>query len=236
MTAFRGLFAAVVATQLAYGAAPRRSPSATRALVRLMLATTMAEAAQARGWRRGLRPLAAAGGIGVAAELIGVRTGRLFGRYRYSGGLGPRVSGVPVLAGAAWALMARPAWVVAGRLARRPAARVPLAAGALTAWDVFLDPRMVREGYWSWPAGGTYEGVPLSNFAGWLATSLAIFTAWSALDGDESAGDGGAVALYVWTWAGETLANAVVWRRPLVAAAGGAAMGAFVVPALVRRP
>jgi putative membrane protein len=236
MTAFRGLFAALVATQLAYGAAPRRSPSATRALVLLMLATTMAEAAQARGWRRGLRPLAAAGAIGVAAELIGVRTGRLFGRYRYSGGLGPRVSGVPVLAAAAWALMARPAWVVAGRLARRRAARVPLAAGALTAWDVFLDPRMVREGYWSWPAGGTYEGVPLSNFAGWLATSLVIFAAWSALDGDESAGDGGAVALYVWTWAGETLANAVVWRRPLVAAAGGAAMGAFALPALVRRP
>ena len=236
MTAFRGLFAALVAAQVAYGSAPRRSPSATRALVLLMLATTMAEAAQARGWRRGLRPLAAAGGIGVAAELIGVRSGRLFGRYRYSGRLGPRVSGVPVLAAAAWALMARPAWVVAGRLARRRAARVPLAAGALTAWDVFLDPRMVREGYWSWPAGGTYEGVPLSNFAGWLATSLAIFAAWSALDGDESAGDGGAVALYVWTWAGETLANAVVWRRPLVAAAGGAAMGAFAVPAMVRRP
>ena len=128
MTAFRGLFAAVVAAQVAYGAAPRRSPSATRALVLLMLATAMTEAAQARGWRRGLRPLAAAGGIGIAAELIGVRTGRLFGRYRYSGGLGPRVSGVPLLAAAAWALMARPAWVVAGRLARRRAARVPLAA------------------------------------------------------------------------------------------------------------
>jgi len=164
MTAFRGLFAALVAAQVAYGAAPRRSPSATRALVLLMLGTAMAEAAQARGWRRGLRPLAAAGGIGVAAELIGVRSGRLFGRYRYSGRLGPRVSGVPVLAAAAWALMARPAWVVAGRLARRRVARVPLAAGALTAWDVFLDPRMVREGYWTWPAGGTYEGVPLSNF------------------------------------------------------------------------
>ncbi len=82
---------------------PRRSPLATRAVVLLMLATTMAEAAQARGWRRGIRPLAAAGGIGIAAELIGVRSGRLFGRYRYSGGLGPRVAGVPVLAAAAWA-------------------------------------------------------------------------------------------------------------------------------------
>ena len=98
---------------------------------------------------------------------------------------------------------------------------------------MFLDPRMVREGYWSWPGGGAYEGVPVSNFAGWLMTSLAIFGAWSRLD-PEGAG-GGAVARYAWTWAGETLANAVVWKRPLIAAAGGAAMGAFAVPALVRR-
>jgi putative membrane protein len=34
------------------------------------------------------------------------------------------------------------------------------AAGALTAWDVYVDPRMVREGYWAWPQGGRYEGIP----------------------------------------------------------------------------
>jgi putative membrane protein len=232
---FRVLFALLVAAQLAYGSAPRRSERATQALVLLMLATAGAEAAQARG-RRGLLALAAAGGIGFAVELAGVRSGRVFGRYRYSGRLGPRIGGVPLLAAAAWALMARPAWVVAGRLARRPAARVPLAAGALTAWDVFLDPRMVREGYWTWPAGGAYEGVPASNFAGWLATSLAIFAAWAALADDDRADGGGALALYVWTWAGETIANAVVWRQPRVAAAGGLAMGAFAVPALARRP
>jgi uncharacterized membrane protein len=236
--AFQGLFAALVAAQVAYGSAPRRPPRATQALVALMLVTAGAEAVQARGWRRGLPPLAVAGATGLAVELAGVRTGRPFGRYRYSDRLGPRVGDVPVLAAAAWALMARPAWAVAGRLARRRTARVALAAGALTAWDVFLDPRMVREGYWSWPGGGRYEGVPVSNYAGWLATALAIFTVWAALEHDDSAGagaDGGALALYAWTWAGETVANAVVWRRPRVAVAGGVAMGLFAVPALVRR-
>jgi putative membrane protein len=111
---------------------------------------------------------------------------------------------------------------------------VALAAGALTAWDVFLDPRMVREGYWSWPGGGRYEGVPASNFAGWGLTGLAVFTAYAALARDEPPGDE-ALALYVWTWLGELTANAVVWRRPRVAAAGGVAMGAFAAPALWRR-
>jgi uncharacterized membrane protein len=175
--------------------------------------------------------------LGFAAELAGVATGRPFGRYRYSGKLGPRVGGVPLLAAAAWAMMARPAWVTAGLLARRRAVRVPLAAGALAAWDVFLDPRMAREGYWTWPGGGRYEGVPASNFLGWWLTGLAVFAAWAALDGDgDRPGEGdGALALYAWTWAGETIANAALWRRPTVAAAGGTAMGAFALPALWRR-
>ena len=138
-----------------------------------MLATSLARGAPAA--RRSL----AAGAVGFGAELVGVATGRPFGHYSYSERLGPRVRGVPLLAAAAWAMMARPAWAVA-RADRAPprAARVPLAAGALTAWDVYLDPRMVREGYWSWPGGGRYEGVPASNFAGWFVTGLGVFAVY----------------------------------------------------------
>ena len=108
-----------------------------------MLATSAAEARRRAGAARAARR--ARGALGFAAELAGVATGRPFGHYAYSARLGPRVRGVPLLAAAAWAMMARPAWVVARRSARGARARVPLAAGALTAWDVFLDPRMVRE-------------------------------------------------------------------------------------------
>jgi putative membrane protein len=238
MRAWKAFAAALVPAQLAYGALPgRRSPAATRAIVGLLLATSAAEAAAARGGRRGLALVGLAGGVGFAAELAGVATGRPFGHYGYTERLGPRVRGVPVLAAAAWALLARPSWVVAGLVTRRRVPRVALAAGALTAWDVFLDPRMVREEYWHWPGGGRYEGVPASNFAGWYLTSGAVFTAFALADGaDDPARDGdGALALYAWTWAGELVANAVLWRRPRVALAGGAAMGAFAVPALRAR-
>jgi putative membrane protein len=95
---------------------------------------------------------------------------------------------------------------------------------------------MVREEYWTWPGGGRYEGVPASNFAGWFATGLGVFAIVGVLD-DEApdARDDGALDLYAWTWAGESVANAALWRRPLVAAAGALAMGAFAVPALVRK-
>jgi uncharacterized membrane protein len=236
--AFRGLFGALVGAQVGYSYLPaQRRVAATRAIVVLMLAASATEAAAARGTRRGLGLVAGAGAVGFAAELLGVATGRPFGHYTYSAKLGPRVGGVPLAAAAAWAMMARPAWVVAGLVAprRRPVARVVVAAGALTAWDVFLDPRMAREGYWSWPAGGRYEGIPASNFAGWLVTGAGVFALWSLADDDDDATGDGALALYLWTWVGETFANLVIWRRPRVALAGGLAMGAFALPALRTR-
>jgi uncharacterized membrane protein len=236
--AFRGLFGTLVAAQVGYAYLPeQRRVAATRAIVVLMLATAATEAVAARGPRRGAGLVASAGLLGFGAELLGVATERPFGHYTYSDKLGPRVGGVPVAAAAAWAMMARPSWVVAGLVARRRAVRVGLAAGALTAWDVFLDPRMVRDGYWHWDAGGRYEGIPASNFLGWFVTGLAVFAVWSVIDPDDpvAGDDDGALALYAWTWIGEAFANALLWRRPWVALAGGVAMGAFALPALRAR-
>ena len=234
----RALLGAVIASQVAYSKVPeRRLVPATRAIVGLLLTASAVEAFEARGWRRGVAPVAASGALGFAVELLGVATGKPFGHYTYSAQLGPKLGEVPVLAAAAWAMMARPSWVAAGLVDARPSRRIPLAAGALTAWDVFLDPRMARDGYWSWPQGGRYEGIPASNFAGWFGTGLGVFALYALLEGasgpDE--GDDGALALYAWTWIGESFANAVLWRRPRVAAAGGLAMGLFAVPALRRR-
>ena len=234
----RALLAALAGAELAYPSVPRRhQPQATGAVVGLMLATSAAEAVEARGVLRAVALLGSAGAVGFGAELVGTATGVPFGRYRYTDRLGRRIRGVPIAAAAAWAMMARSAWTVGGLLSSRRLPRVALSSAALCAWDVFLDPRMVREGYWEWERPGRYEGVPLSNYIGWLLTGGLAFSAWTVIDGERPASqkDDGALALYVWTWAAETLANAVVWRRTPVALCGGAAMGAPALPALVAR-
>jgi hypothetical protein len=61
-----------------------------------------------------------------------------------------------------------------------------------------------------------------------------VFAVWSLIDNGD-----GALALYTSTWVGELAANIFIWKSPRVAAAGGVAMGAIVVPALLvraRRP
>ncbi|MDO9352404.1 MAG: carotenoid biosynthesis protein [Solirubrobacteraceae bacterium] len=254
------LAAALGASQIAYGLEAPRPPWMTRGIVALLLTTSTADAIEQRG-ARGAAVVAAAGSVGFGAELLGVHTGRPFGSYGYSEQLGPQIHEVPLLAGAAWGLLARPSRV-AGDWASRalPGERSPLgqratrvlaAATALTAWDVFLDPRMVREGYWHWPEGGWYEGIPWTNYAGWWATGVVAFGAAELIDphddpaappaasapsaiGDERSGDT-ALGLYAWTWIGELIANVLLWKRPKVAVAGGLSMAAIALPALARR-
>jgi len=237
--ASRPLLAALVGAQLAYPRLPvRRQAGATAAIVGLAVAASVADLAERRGPRRAAALAGAAAAIGFGAEVAGVATGRPFGHYDYSGRLGPKVAGVPLMAAAAWTMMASPAWTVAGQMSERRAPRVLAAAGALTAWDVALDPRMVRDGYWTWTAGGAYEDVPASNFAGWLLVGGAIFLVWSLLDGGADADAPSPdvpLALYAWTWVGEVVANLAFWGRPRVAAVAGAAMGAFAAPALRAR-
>src|SRR3982751_6848949 len=80
---------------------------------------------------------------GFAVEAVGVATGFPFAPYDYSGQLGPKLLGVPLIIPLAWTWMAWPAWLAAIRLAHGRAARVMLAAAGLAAWDLFLDPQMV---------------------------------------------------------------------------------------------
>ena len=235
MRASRLLFAGLVGSQLAY---PRvkRQVAATRGIVGALLATTVADAVEQRGARKARQLAATAAGVGMVAEWTGVATGKPFSHYAYSDQLGPKVGGVPVLAAASWTMMARPSWVVAGWVTPKPAPRALTAAAALTAWDVFVDPRMVRDGYWSWDVPGRYEGIPAQNFLGWLATGAVVFGLWAVLDPEPPTEDDDLMlTVYGWTLVGEVVANLVFWRRPLVAAAGGAAMGAVLAPALRKR-
>jgi putative membrane protein len=126
---------------------------------------------------------------------------------------------------------------------------------ALAAWDVFLDPQMVAAGHWRWhdpePGLPGTSGVPLTNVAGWLLAGVCLVALLHlALPERRTRGRGSdrhvglteAVpgTLLAWTWLGSTLASAVFFDRPAVAAWGGAALGVVVLPYLLvlwgRRP
>lgn len=121
-----------------------------------------------------MRAIVAAGAVVVTTyfvELLGSTTGFPFGAYDYTGALTPQVAGVPLVVSFAWAGITL---VVFGMFAGGVRwMQLSMMAVSITAWDVFLDPQMVGEGYWQWqPASLAFRGIPLVNYAGWLATAL----------------------------------------------------------------
>ena len=176
-------------------------------------------------------------------EAVGVSTGFPFGRYGYGSALGPALLGVPVVIALAWTWMAWPAWLVAGVLVRPVAARVPLAAGALASWDLFLDPQMVDAGHWRWsgssPALPGVPTVPLTNYAGWALVALVLMALLHrTVRTGPSTVDMVPYGLYLWTYASSVLALAAFFGLPAAALWGGIGMGAVALPLAwsLRRP
>ena len=118
-------------------------------------------------------------------ENLSVLTGFPFGQYYYTDTLGPKLFLVPVLIGPAYLGTGYLAWSIARVLAGATHARLPghltvtvplLAAFMMVAWDLSFDPIFSTINHaWIWLDGGSYFGVPISNFLGWLLTTFVFF-------------------------------------------------------------
>ncbi len=141
----------------------------------------LAHAAGVLGTRRAIGLLLAASVVALGAELLGTSTGFPFGPYSYTPLLGYRILGlVPFPIPISWFYMLYGSLAICGRLLpARDGLRTKLlwaavAAVVLTAWDVAMDPAMVKTAHWVWHQPGPFYGMPWSNFAGWLLTGFVI--------------------------------------------------------------
>lgn len=104
---------------------------------------------------------------GLAAEIIGVNTGWIFGNYSYGEVLGLKIFNTPLLIGLNWFLVA---YCTICLIDYMPAnAWIKYLAGIflLVALDYFIEPAAIRLGFWNWENGN----IPLGNYSGWAAIS-----------------------------------------------------------------
>jgi putative membrane protein len=156
------------------------------------------------GPRKATLSLISLSSFGYAIEAIGVATGFPYGAFYYGDALGPRLAGlVPYLLPLSYAPL------VVGAVAASWGTRLRLLhvlfATLLLIWmDAVLDPGAAALGFWVWPEGGAYYGVPLANYAGWLlsgalATTLLLATGkWSETP-EPALLDSAAIATSFWT-------------------------------------
>jgi uncharacterized membrane protein len=207
---------------------PGKRRVASSIVVSALATTTGALLARRHGPARAGAAAVATALVTTAAEHVGTATGLPFGRYRYSGALQPSVGSgrVPVIVPLAWFAMAAPAREVATR-------RWWGGALALTAWDLFLDPQMVAEGYWTWARRGRYRGIPVSNYLGWVLVGSVVMRVLDVVLADRRSEpspdrpdpDRALVGVYAWMAVMQTLGFALFFGDPLVSAVGGTAMG-----------
>lgn len=134
------------------------------------------------GPRRAALSLGALGLFGFAIETAGTVTGFPYGEFYYGDSLGPKLFGhvpyilpvsyVPLVIGAVAACAPARMPPIWGRALACALAWAALSALALTLIDGVLDPGAAALGFWVWPEGGAYYGVPASNYAGWLLSGV----------------------------------------------------------------
>jgi putative membrane protein len=215
-----------------------------RPYVFAFLALFLLAAGRDLGWRRTLGFTAWVWLLAWLSEFASTRIGVPFGLYHYTGHTADRelfLAGVPFMDSLSFTFLAYASFCLARvALAGRPAspARLALTAGFLMMLlDVVIDPLAVRGDRWflgrifSYPEGGAYFGVPLSNFAGWWLVGALGVGGYLAAAGVPAGRPGAGVGLYyavlafnlaVTAWIGE-------WVLLLIGFALHAAVAAIIL-------
>lgn len=157
----------------------------TSALVLVPVVFALVHGAARYGWAGILVFIITCLVVSNALENLSILTGFPFGHYHYTDGLGPKLFLVPLLIGPAYISTGYLAWVLGAVLVgdvRRNSslfmtfATPFIAAFAMVAWDVCLDPTLSTIlKFWIWEQGGGYFGVPLTNYLGWFLTVYLFF-------------------------------------------------------------
>jgi uncharacterized membrane protein len=161
-----------------------------------------------RGLRRALLFAALGSGIPILGELLAIHALKVIRHY-----VQPQFSGVPLAIALGWYNVGYGTLAMVngafndGDKPRATKSLAPTVALAATSFDLLLDPIGLDLGLWEWSEGGPYapeikgpngkRGIPLLNFAGWIALTSGITLAYQRLrtrgdatDASESENDG----------------------------------------------
>ncbi len=101
-------------------------------------------------------------------EVIGVKTGMIFGDYIYGDVLGFKLFGVPLIIGFNWLFVIAGAFSVSSRISSNKIIIVSLSAVFSVLFDYLLEPVAMKLGYWEWKD----SIIPVQNYAAWFIISL----------------------------------------------------------------
>jgi carotene biosynthesis associated membrane protein len=110
-----------------------------------------------------------------AVEYAGAKTGIPYGEFSYGVSLGPMLGPIPYALPLFFIPLVFNSYLlcllVLGDRAQSLPVRLLAVSATVVAVDLVLDPAAVALGFWSF-AEGSYYGVPLTNYAGWVLSAI----------------------------------------------------------------
>lgn len=108
--------------------------------------------------------------VGMAVEIIGVKTGVLFGEYYYGDNLGAKLMGVPFLIGVNWGVLSFITAAIGRKLFAKPLPAALLGAGLMVILDVLIEQLAGKFDFWHFKDGI----VPLRNYLTWFVVAFLL--------------------------------------------------------------
>lgn len=233
-----GFVAATILGQIVWvltSGGPRTALTVLTVITFFLAGATHAYLLRGLAWTAGFLSITLVFGWGI--EALGLATSFPFGSYAYASSLGPAIAGVPLVIPLAWSMMAYPCLIAVQRMSITTLGTAVLGGWLLASWDLFLDPQMVSEGYWTWTDAGWplpgIPGIPLQNYLGWLLAAIVLMAALDRLP-RKAVSDAVPNVMLMWIYFSNVLANLLFFHRPGVALWGGICMGIVVIPWLWR--
>ncbi|MET4107825.1 carotenoid biosynthesis protein [Hymenobacter sp. UYP22] len=119
--------------------------------------------------------------VGFLVEVVGIRTGLLFGHYEYGKTLGIKWLEVPLMIGVNWLMLTYCTGILVRYLPLPNILRAVVAALLMVGLDICIEPVAVRYDFWRWQ----YDVIPLLNFKGWLAVSFILQVYFNRVEFDK---------------------------------------------------
>lgn len=101
-------------------------------------------------------------------EVIGVKTGMIFGAYNYGSTLGTKFFDVPLIIGFNWVIVILGSISVSKLITNNFFLSAIISAFIALIFDLILEPIAIRLNYWNWSEGI----IPIQNYFAWFIIAL----------------------------------------------------------------
>ena len=106
--------------------------------------------------------------LGFFFELIGVKTGILFGEYSYGDTLGFKVLNIPLVIGLNWAVLSLATYSLFSHFLNNKYMLIIFSSLSMVLLDLIIEPVAIKFSFWSWST----TSVPIQNYIMWFFISI----------------------------------------------------------------